>query len=1036
MKKAVIKKIVSIGLSTILVALNLENVYSYSTSNAASTNTTTSPKIIVKGRSVSNYVPGELIVKYKSDTTLDGAVKKRNGKIEKKNRKLKIAKVKVSNPSKLQAELDSLKMDPNVEYVEPNTVYKLDYLPNDPSINSQWGLGAIKASQAWDTTTGSSSINIAVLDTGVDLDHPDLAAHLVTGYNAITATTNANDDHGHGTHVAGIAAGIIDNGKGTAGVAGNCSIIPVKVLGSTGSGSSSDIIEGIIWAADNGAKVINMSLGGTDYSQAYQDAVNYATNKGVLVIAAKGNSNTSAPHYPADLNNVVSVSAVDENYQKASFSNYGSVDIAAPGTNIYASTFDGSYGYKQGTSMATPFVAGLAGLIFSKDSTLTPSQVENLMKTTAVDLGTAGVDSYFGYGLIDAAAALGQEPDTTAIEISDVSVISNPFLLNGTVTTKLNFIMPENGYVTLKIYDQNNNEVRTLLNNVLKTKGFQSVAWNGKNNSAQLVAEGTYTYKLTVVDGAGNSSTPITGTVVADKTAPQITSVSASAAPFAATETNSIPIDYNLSEKSRVTIKVYSSTGLLINTLENNALKNAGDNTVNWDGKNSTGAVVNDGIYTIKVDAVNLVGLKALQKTITVTLDRYDSFITSVMDTPDIFKATGSTVTAIKYTTTQTASVSLNLYDSNDVLVKTLFNNSVNAGNFSVSWNGKDTSGNLVEDGVYTYKLNATNTLGNAAGEIIGTITVDKTAPSISNLNNNTALIKDTSPLIVSYTLSENAKVTVTIVDSANRIIKTLALNEVQKAGDNTVNWDGYISGTTLSADGGYKVVVKAVDYVLLNATPVMQDFTIDRFTPSITAVSDTADPFKVTGLTKVSIKYTLSESSVVTLKVYNSDDVLVKTLVNGVTKVGAQTVYWDGKDENGNLVEDAVYTYKIDAVDLAGNAASQASGTITTDKTPTSITAPSSLTFNWTTPGDKLDINYTLAEASKVTVTIHNSAGTLVRTLSNSAAQNAGANYVSWYGTNSSNYILPAGTYTFKIKAVDKVGFISQVSGSIAFNR
>lgn len=257
-----------------------------------------------------------------------------------------------------------------VEFAEPDHVAVAYYVPNDPHYSKQWALPKIQAPEAWDLTKGSSTIRIAILDTGIDQDHEDLGAKIVANANFTTSRT-VDDRHGHGTHVAGIAAAITDNGKGIAGVGFHSVLMNGKVLGDNGSGQYSWVANGIIWATDNGAHVINMSLGGSSSSSTLESAVKYAYDKGVVLVAAAGNDNTSSPTYPAYYPECIAVAATDQNDAKASFSNYGSwVDIAAPGVSIYSTLPNHpnrigvrNYGSLSGTSMAAPHVAGVVALM-------------------------------------------------------------------------------------------------------------------------------------------------------------------------------------------------------------------------------------------------------------------------------------------------------------------------------------------------------------------------------------------------------------------------------------------------------------------------------------------------------------------------------------------------------------------------------------------------------------------------------------------------------------------------------------------------
>jgi thermitase len=316
---------------------------------------------------------------------------------------------------KVAESVQSYRKNSAVDYAEPDHIAIAYGVPNDTYYGQQWGMTQINAPDAWGVTMGSGSIMIAILDTGVDLDHQDLASKIVSSKNFSSSNT-VDDKYGHGTHVAGIAAAVTNNGMGVAGVGYNCSIMNVKVLGDTGSGSYSGIISGIIWAADNGAKVINMSLGGSSGSTTLESAVDYAWSKGVVVVAAAGNSGATDPSYPAYYANCIAVAATDANDAKASFSNYHSsnnpwVDVAAPGVNIYSTMPNHrnkigprNYDTLSGTSMASPFVAGLAGLVWASSYGTSATHVRDRVESTADTVGT--IWSTYGIKRINAYKAV------------------------------------------------------------------------------------------------------------------------------------------------------------------------------------------------------------------------------------------------------------------------------------------------------------------------------------------------------------------------------------------------------------------------------------------------------------------------------------------------------------------------------------------------------------------------------------------------------------------------------------------------------
>jgi len=281
--------------------------------------------------------------------------------------------------------------------------------PNDSYYGSQWGLNQVRAPEAWALSKGQGVL-IAVLDTGTDYIHPDLSGKVRTDidWDFVNNDDNARDDHGHGTHVSGIAAAATNNSIGVAGLGWDASILPLKVLDSRGQGTTAELIPAIYRAADRGARVINMSLGGL-YScpSNLQAAVDSAYSRGVLLVAAAGNNGANLTVAPANCAHVLGVAATNSSDTWASFSNSGDhVSVAAPGTSIYSTLWGGGYGYMDGTSMATPFVAGLAALVYARFPTYTPDQAASAILDNAQDLGSTGWDIYYGCGRIDAFRAL------------------------------------------------------------------------------------------------------------------------------------------------------------------------------------------------------------------------------------------------------------------------------------------------------------------------------------------------------------------------------------------------------------------------------------------------------------------------------------------------------------------------------------------------------------------------------------------------------------------------------------------------------
>ena len=277
-----------------------------------------------------------------------------------------------------------------------------------------WGIDRVDAELVWPSGNNADPVKVAVIDTGISKDHPDLKANIQGGYNAINSTKSWNDDNGHGSHVAGII-GALNNTVGVVGVAPLVDLYAVKVLNRQGSGFLYDVIEGIQWAVANGMKVANMSLGSSSGTQSMHDAVIAAYNAGLTIVAAAGN-NGGAVIYPAAYPEVIAVSATDSANNLASFSSRGpEVDLAAPGVSIY-STYKGTgFATLSGTSMASPHVAGAAALVLNTpvgaydldaDNVWDPTEVKNKLQDRATDLGAVGFDNLFGWGLVNAFSAV------------------------------------------------------------------------------------------------------------------------------------------------------------------------------------------------------------------------------------------------------------------------------------------------------------------------------------------------------------------------------------------------------------------------------------------------------------------------------------------------------------------------------------------------------------------------------------------------------------------------------------------------------
>ena len=378
-----------------------------------------------------DYVPGEILVKFKPGTPASVVAhvhRENKGVVKEEIAGIGVQVVKLQEGS-VASRTTAYNRNPNVEYAEPNYIAQALGDPSDEYFIRQWGLdndgqvykddqsgmvdADIDAPEAWDITRGSSGVKIAILDSGIDQDHEDLSSKIIDQKD-FTDSGTVDDLYGHGTHVGGIAAAVTGNTTGVAGVGHDSSLMNGKVLGDSGSGAYSWVANGITWATDNDAEVINMSLGGSRKSSALEDAVNYAWGKGVVLVAAAGNSGNPSPTYPAKYGNCIAVAATDDDDQKASWSSYGNwVDVAAPGVEIF-STFPNhpyaigkslGYDYGSGTSMSTPHVAGVAALVWATGFGTNNQAVRDQIEQTADPI--PGTGDYWIWGRVNACNAVG-----------------------------------------------------------------------------------------------------------------------------------------------------------------------------------------------------------------------------------------------------------------------------------------------------------------------------------------------------------------------------------------------------------------------------------------------------------------------------------------------------------------------------------------------------------------------------------------------------------------------------------------------------
>ncbi len=377
-----------------------------------------------------DWVEGQIIVKPRaglSEDKLERILQRSNGRSKIRLQQIGVHVIKVPAQAE-EAVIKALRNNPNIEYAEKDKLIPLSASePNDTHFNLQWHLPRIEALTAWDDSAGEN-ITVAILDTGVESSHPDLAANIVQGWNSASENTDTSPLGWHGTGVAGTVAAISNNSIGMSSVAWSANIMPVRVTNrSDGVATSSDLAAGILWAVEHGANIVNLSYDiEISVDNIVKDAAQYMRSQGGVVIASVGNANKDFGY--ADNPYIINVSATNENDVKASFSNYGAiVDISAPGKNIYTLQNNGGYAVAEGTSFASPVVAGVAALVMSVNPYLTPEEVEQVLEQSADDIANgSGMHPYYGHGRVNAAAAvaLAKNYNNTDTQAPQASILS------------------------------------------------------------------------------------------------------------------------------------------------------------------------------------------------------------------------------------------------------------------------------------------------------------------------------------------------------------------------------------------------------------------------------------------------------------------------------------------------------------------------------------------------------------------------------------------------------------------------------------
>jgi len=447
-----------------------------------------------------------------SGAELDKILKLHGARRTRHLEKLDVHVVELPATANEMAVVKALRSNPHIKFAEPDGVVEANLYVNDPYFGNQWHLPKIGAPIAWDARTGSG-VTIAILDSGIDEAHPDLAAQLVAGWNTFDNNNNLADVSGHGTKTAGAAAAAGNNTVGVSGVSFGSRIMPIRITDASGYAYYSTIASGITWAADHGARVANISYAPISGSATVLSAAQYMRSKGGVVVNSAGNTGALGSNPKTDLMTIAG--ATDSSNNVASFSTYGDfVSVAAPGVSIYSTTAGGGYGAVSGTSFASPVTAGVYALMISANASLQPAQLDSILFSTASDIGTAGKDQKSGWGVVNAGAAVTKARQTTAIDGVAPSIsISSPKASStlGNLATVSVSATDNVGVTRTELY----------VNNSLYASDLVAPYTFSLDTNA--LPDGSATLLAKAFDAAGNaSSATVTVKIVNDTTAPTV----------------------------------------------------------------------------------------------------------------------------------------------------------------------------------------------------------------------------------------------------------------------------------------------------------------------------------------------------------------------------------------------------------------------------------------------------------------------------------------------------------------------------------
>jgi subtilisin family serine protease/flagellar hook assembly protein FlgD len=854
---------------------------------------------------VSVFQPRELILNFR-----DGVTKEQKLTFFKSNQLTErsmiadanVSLVEVSHQTQdLKAFALSLAKSELIQFVEPNTVVKQSFIPSDKSFKKQWYLNQISAPKAWDTTRGSSSITVAVIDGGVQKDHPDLAGKIVKPYNAVTGGTIYKTDN-HGTHVAGIIAASM-NGKGIAGVAPNVKIMPINAFTSYGA-AAYDVVHAIYYAVHNGANVINLSLGGYNYSYSMDEAIRYAFTKGTVIIAAAGNSDTYYNTYPAAYDGAFGVSATNSNDKITQFSNYGNyIDFAAPGEDIYSTVAGSGYDYMDGTSMASPVVAGVAALILSKNPLLSPNEVKAILASSAIDLGNGGWDYFYGYGRVNAYRAL----QATPLPMSGITASSKSFTMKGTNRHVFSFRAQGGTNVSVYIKNQGGTIVKRLVNQ-LWSGGTVTTLWDGKMDNGNYAKDGNYKIIATVASGRG-SFTKSFDFKVLDKVAPSIKLTNPTQY-FSPINSDKVIIPFELNKKAKVTAIVYDNTGNKERTILDGKNLNPGKQSISWLGNNAAGTKVKDGSYQIVMTYIADNKMAGAKRTGIILVDSVKP-TTTITLSDSAFNRDG--VNPFKGQVQLTEKVTVNAYivDQYGAKVKTIaYDEAYQSGTVNFIWDGTNDYDQPIPEGQYRYVIELTDLAGNK-----GTITSslfnlqDQSLPVITS--EDYVDVVAGNAVAIPYSVNKDGFVTIGIYKN-NQLVQELMRDEAITSGNHSFVWSG--NGF---ADGNYQFRITFRDQYDQKV-----EFTGDIQLTSTDIKIDYPDVVQLlkTGNTRAEVYFELSNAATVTVDIYDVYGYRQRTILKDqYLQKGIRKFEWNGRNESGAYTSGNEFSYIIRAKNQFG---------------------------------------------------------------------------------------------------------------------